>query len=62
MRVNEHRLVYTPGLRVHHLSLLLAMLLSEYVIETEVYTGFVESVTALSGRVRKVLDEVSAGR
>ena len=62
VRVNEHRLVYVPGLRVHHLALLLAMHLSEEVGETEAFRGWVESVTAVHERMSRLLDELFAGR
>lgn len=62
MRVNEHRLVYSPGLKVHHLALLLAMLLSEQVAQSDVYIELVESGTALGRRARRLLDELSTGK
>lgn len=58
VRVNEHRLVYVSGLRLHHVALLLAVAASEQVVESEAYGQVERAVESLFTRVKGVYDKL----
>mmetsp|Transcript_4140 Transcript_4140/g.7025 ORF Transcript_4140/g.7025 Transcript_4140/m.7025 type:complete len:141 (+) Transcript_4140:776-1198(+) len=51
VRVNEHRLVYVHGLKAHHFALLLAVMASDRLAESEMY----EEVEAWFGNILRRL-------
>jgi hypothetical protein len=60
VRVNEHRLVYSSGLKAHHFALFLAGVMAENVVETETYAELAESAEGVSRHVRRLLAELGS--
>jgi hypothetical protein len=54
VRVNEHRLVYVSGLRIHHFALLLALLASDRLVESVEYAALEAWIEDLIRRLKRL--------